>query len=240
MPFELVQASQGKPFWRHPPHLLLRLSSSLRVRRKSSLLRRDLTSEPNIIQSRPGLAETSQEPLRRAAGNSNEVLMRSVRLDDTGSSKGLRAQHPMSESSRLQSVVPTESPFPRGGCYSPHGTDALLTFPLSRVSQLHRWARALPSCTFEPRAAPPEEVPTRFSRRSRVSIRQSPGRTPKSPPNPLEVVHLLSSLYRRVALQPASWPNHSSRAALQPASWPNLRSQRRKRERHLLQHGTKT
>jgi hypothetical protein len=160
--------------------------------------------------------------------------MHSVHLDDTGSSKGLWTQHPMSESSRLQSVVPTESPYQRGGCYSPHVTDTLMTFPPSEACKLRRWACALPSCAFEPRAVLSEEIPTRFSRRSRVSIRQSSGRTPKSPPNLLEVNHLLPSLHRRVAPQPASWPSHCSGVAPQPASWPSHHSWIRRRERHLL------
>jgi len=54
--------------------------------------------------------------------------MRSVRADNTKSSKGLRVQHPTGQSPRLQSVAPTESPYQRGGCYSSHVTDTLLTF----------------------------------------------------------------------------------------------------------------
>jgi hypothetical protein len=117
-------------------------------------------------------------------------LMRSVQLDDTGSSKGLWVQHPTGESPRLQSVAPTESPYQRGGCYSPHVTDTLLTFSPSEVYQPCRWAFALPSCASEPRTTPSEEGLAHTSLRSKVSIRQSPGRTPKSPPNPLEVAHL--------------------------------------------------
>lgn len=78
----------------------------------------------------------------------------------------------------------------------PNVTDTLLTFHPSEAYQPCRWAYALPSCAFEPRAIPPEEVLTRFSRRSKVSTGQSLERTPKSPPNPLEVAHLLSSLHR--------------------------------------------
>ena len=89
--------------------------------------------------------------------------MRSVRLDNTGSSNGLQVQHPTGKSPRLQSVAPTESPYQRRGCYSPNVTDTLLTFRLSEAYQPCRWAFALPSCASEPHAIPPEEVLARFS-----------------------------------------------------------------------------
>jgi hypothetical protein len=130
--------------------------------------------------------------------------MCNVQLDDTGSSKGLRSQHPTGESPRLQSVAPTESPYQRRGCYSTDVTDTLLTFSLSEAHQPCRWAFALPSCTFKLRSIPPEGSLSRLSRCSKVSIRQSPGRTPRSPPNPLEAAHLLPSLYRLRAAPPTS------------------------------------
>jgi hypothetical protein len=132
-------------------------------------------------------------------------LMCSVQLDDTGSSKGLWVQHPTGKSPRLQSVAPTESPYQRSGCYSPYVTDTLLTFSPSEVSQPCRWAFTLPSCASEPRTIPPEEGLAHTSRRFKVSIRQSPGRTPKSSPNPLEAAHLPIQCTVRTATHPASW-----------------------------------
>lgn len=131
--------------------------------------------------------------------------MRNIQLDNTGSSKGLRVQHPTGKSPRLQSVAPTESPYQHGGCYSPHVTDTLLTFSPFEVYQPCRWAFALPSYASELRTTPPEEGLAHTPRRSKVSIRQSPGRTPKSPPNPLEAAHLSVQRTVRTATHPARW-----------------------------------
>jgi hypothetical protein len=86
--------------------------------------------------------------------------MRSVRLDDTGSSKGLWVQHPMGKSPRPQSVAPTESPYQHGGCYSTHVTVTLMTFHPSEaynsVVGLAPSPLALSICAcFLPKKVPP-------------------------------------------------------------------------------------
>lgn len=177
-------------------------SSILEARRKPDLPLRNPTRGPTSSRIRSQLTEVSRGSPGERQAPTREVLMRGVQMDDTGSSKGLREQHPTGESPRLQSVAPTESPYQRGRCYSAHVTDALLTFFLSEVSQPCRWAFALPSCTFELREIPPEGSLTRLSRCFKVSIRQSPGRTPRSSPNLHEAVHLLPSLPNLCAAPP--------------------------------------
>jgi len=97
-------------------------------------------------------------------------------------------------SRRLQSLAPTERPFPSTGRQAGVRADALLTFLPSGVLPFGRWACALPSCACSARSPFRPKVDWRLaSRHSRVSIQPNLGAALATGSDPHGVSDLIRS-----------------------------------------------